>query len=693
MRPLTQILQQESPLSLAREVVWRTRKNWGRQRMLAQMHGSCPVSFRPAGYYDPVTAGFSSVTRDCILRYSDEIFDGRFPFLSYGTVELGFPPAWNVDFVCGKDWPQESGAVGSYMRHDGSDIKVPWELSRLQFLPVLGKAYRLSGEEHYREAAKRVVSDWIARNPAGVGVNWTLAMEAALRAMSVCFLLDLLGPLRRDEQHWLAEVTRSLWQHLVFIEAHSEFSHLVRSNHYLSNIVGLYCLSVFLEGPGMAARRRTYQRRIEREILHQVYEDGGDHESSLGYHVLVMQMFTSALLLMRAAKSAPDPRFVKRLDLMYQLAATLANSKGELPQVGDCDDGRVELLLDDLQQMLDTPLADRHSLRVGNLLGIGSALFGQEPARSKDAAQKDLDKGDLDRDKDRNNMEGVRTHDISHEDAKWYGLGATSSAPIAWVDERGRADKVFPQSGIAVAHRGDTEALFFALPNSIAGKGSHSHNDKLNLIVRFGGDEALCDSGTYCYTRDASARNQFRSTASHNTVTVDGCEQNRLPLEKNLLFTIASDAQVSVIENQKVIENEPPDSGTCVLRASHSGYATLGITHARTVRLAADGVILVEDEMSGSGTHRVEMNWHLAPDYVVSSIEEIEDGAVCRMQGPHPFTLSFRAAGPAHVEALASRISRIFSFAVPAVRIRISLECALPLTLTTRIQKTNSTAD
>ena len=673
MRSLTQILQQESPLSLAREVVWRTRKSWGRQRKLAQMCEACPVSFRSARYYDPVTTAFSSegfslATRNCVTQYADEICAGRFPFLSYGTVELGFPPLWNLDFVCGKDWPRESGALVSYMRHDGSDIKVPWELSRLQFLPVLGKAYRLSGEERYREFAKRLVSDWIVSNPVGTGVNWTLAMEAALRAISLCFLLDLLWPFRADEQSWLGHVSRSLWQHLVFIEAHSEFSHLVRSNHYLSNIVGLYCLSVFLEGPGMAARRRTYQRRIEREILHQVYEDGGNYESSLGYHILTMQMFTSALLLMRAAKSTPAPRFVKRLGLMYQLVAALASSKGELPQLGDCDDGRVELLLDDLQQMLDASMPERHSLRVGNLLGIGSALFaGNEATPGQGAVwiNGDEDKG---------------------QDAKWYGLSTASSAPLPRL-ARDRTARVFSQSGMAIARQSETDVLFFALPNSIAGKGSHSHNDKLSVVVRFAGQEVLCDSGTYCYTRDAAARNQFRSTAAHNTVTVDGCEQNRLPIEKNLLFTIANDAQVSRIESQDVKENENSKHGPYIFRARHSGYVALGIIHTRTVRLAEDGLIRVEDELSGSGMHCVELNWQLAPEYVVATIVKTLDGAVCHIQGPHPFVLSLRGAAPVCVETLPSRISRLFSFAVPAFRIHMSVECVLPVTLTTRISQ------
>jgi hypothetical protein len=124
------------------------------------------------------------------------------------------------------------------IRFDGSDIKVPHELSRLQFLPVLGKAYVLTRDERYRQNAKRLLSHWIEQNPVGTGVNWSIAMEAALRATSICFLLNLISPLRPDEEGWLATVTRCLWHHLLYIEAHIEFSHLISSNHYLSNVAG-----------------------------------------------------------------------------------------------------------------------------------------------------------------------------------------------------------------------------------------------------------------------------------------------------------------------------------------------------------------------------------------------------------------------------------------------------------------------
>src|SRR5439155_14888180 len=284
---LLRILKRESPVKLALEVLWRARRAWNKKRVRAQFERPSRVMFRNVPYYNPNLRALSEHSRVLIVAFADEIRAGRYPFLGYGTAELGTHPKWNVDFVSGAEWPYIRQEGRECIRHDGSDVKVPYELSRLQFLPILGKAYVLTGNDGYRRAAKDLLSHWIQSNPFPLGVNWTLAMEAALRAISICFLLNLLSPLRPEEQSWLEAVTRSLAQHLLYIEANNEFSHLITSNHYLSNVVALYCLSSFLDGEGMTARRRDYRRRIESEMAKQVYDDGGDYEASIGYQVFV----------------------------------------------------------------------------------------------------------------------------------------------------------------------------------------------------------------------------------------------------------------------------------------------------------------------------------------------------------------------------------------------------------------------
>ncbi len=657
-RSFTEILRQESPISLAREALWRTRKGWRRNRLLGQLErAQCPVKFRNIPYYALGVPTLTESSKEAIVGYANEIGRGRFPFLGYGTQDLGYEPSWNLDFVSGHEWSPIG--TNKYVGSDttGSDIKVPWELSRLQFLPILGKAYVITGKESYREDAKRLLAHWIMKNPVGVGINWSIAMEAALRAMSMCFLLNLLSPLRAEEQNWLRMVTRSLWHHMLFVEAHTEFSHLIRSNHYLSNVVGLYCLSEFLEGNGMLARREIYRRRMESEILRQVYRDGGDYEGSTGYHVLVTQMFTSSLLLMRAAQVAPEPRFLERLRRMYIFMERMGGESNQLLHIGDCDDGRVELLLDDLDQMLALPVPERNSLRVSNLVGIGRCLFGGERGAA--------------------------------EDARWYGLDP-ATAPVfpdakRTAIARSSESAVFPLSGVGTARKDHAEVLFFALPNGISGKGSHNHNDKLSFVVRLDGKEVLCDSGTGTYTRDPLLRNRFRATAAHNTIVIDGQEQNAIDEGRAGLFYMGNQARVSPIEATK-------EGDDLVLRASHTGYQRLGVKHTRTVRLRANqNMAILEDQLEGDGTHGFEINFQFAPEWRILSIETVGSEIQACASGAGELHICFEGPEGAEAEKQDSPVSMTYGASSSAERLSIRGASNLPVTLTTVIHWPSAT--
>ncbi len=644
------ILKRESPLLVAREVLWRARRAWKKRRILGRLEHPGHVEFRNVPYYNPDPPALSEHSRALIVAFADEIRAGRYPFLGYGTAELGTRPMWNFDFLSGAGWPYVRCEGRECIRYDGSDIKVPYELSRLQFLPVLGKAHVLTGDDSYRRAAKDLLSHWIHSNPVAVGVNWTIAMEAALRAMSICFLLNLLSPLRREEEPWLATVTRSLDQHLLYIEANIEFSHFLSSNHYLSNVVGLYCLSLFLDGEGMSARRGKYRLRIEAELARQVYEDGGDYEASTGYQVLVTQLFTTALLLMRAERSAPArPAFVERLRMMFRFLNNVASASGELPHVGDCDDGRTELLVDDLQQMIHCPVVERNSLRVPHLLGLGRRLFGEGAGPGDDAA--------------------------------WYGLANTTRIPNSEPQINLASTcpiNVLPNSGIGVLRHGSAELLFFAIPNGIFGKGSHTHNDKLSFVLRVGGQEVLCDCGTGCYTRDIATRNRFRSTKAHNTLLIDGAEQNHIDAGPSGLFILGNEAAVSSIEHGKEAQGY-------FLRASHTGYCSLGVKHTRTVHaIQNERSFVIEDELEGNGVHDFEFNLQLAPNRN-AQLAAAENGIVCRIVGDPQIQLAI--AGPAglHGTIQPSLISSTYGATVPAAKVCIRGRAAVPARITTHI--------
>jgi len=330
-------------------------------------------------------------------------------------------------------------------------------------------------------------------------------------------------------------------------------------------------------------------------------------------------------------------------------AAALADPSDLLPHVGDCDDGRVELLVDDLEQMLNVPVSQRNSLNTSSLLGVGSALFG-ESERGR------------------------------FEDAAWYGLTSakrTRSSTPRFSAANLPTVVVFPQGGIAVARRRNWEVLFLAIPNGAHGKGSHTHNDKLSFVLRLNGEEVVGDSGTGVYSRDLPTRNRFRTTAAHNTVLVDGVEQNRISSLANHLFLVGNQARVSPIQCEEI-------SGGVILSASHFGYQELRVTHCRRLKLTDDGVS-IEDILEGTGDHEFELSLHLSPGWKMES--ENSEGEVlrCRFKGTSSISMVVSAPVPLQLEEAPAPISRSYGHSFFAKCARVRGRSNLPLTIITHI--------
>jgi hypothetical protein len=625
LRKLASALDQDPLPILMGEAAWRGVRATRKRRLQLMGPGACRVSFHPIGYYESQTQFGCDRSRAAILAYAETILRGEYPLMGYGSPRLGVEPDWHCDWVSGKHWPLEASEKIKIVRHDGSDVKAPWELSRLQFGLVLAKAWALTGQAKYRESLRSLLTQWIEKNPLGKGVNWTIAMEAALRGISLCLTMELLWPFTTEERPWLDQMTASLWEHLRFIEAHSEYSFRLRSNHYLSNMVGLTTLSAYLRGPGQQGRLRKYARAVQREVLLQTYADGGDGEASTGYHVLVAQMGLHSFMVQQRSGGTIAPAFEARLRRMFAWIATLADDAGKLPHLGDCDNGRIELLPEDIAQAT-RPAFQQHSLRTGSLYALASHLL-QLPAGAGEEAQK----------------------------------------PISLLRE----------SGLAVLRARDASVVFSAMPNGLGGKGSHTHCDKLSVVLRLGVNEVFCDSGSRCYTRSADRRNLDRSTQAHNTLAIDGADQNTIPSDPQMLFQCGNEAAVSDITITQGYEISA--------RASHAGYARLGIGHQRTVQLSEQWLLLT-DEVSGAARHSLDLRFVLGPEWRASSEVSSGETVSCVIAGPRRLTLVCETESGLALSILPAEISREYGAGLPASCILIHTTARLPAKLRTRVQ-------
>ena len=211
-----------------------------------------------------------------IRAEAELIVDHRVDLLGSGLVDLGENIEWSRDFKSGYSWPPVFYQDLEVTRlTDASDAKVPWELSRSHHLLTLARAAALFEEERYAQELERQLGSWLAANPTGYGINWANPMEVALRAVNWVWAVGTLEAWRPLDATLRAELTRSLQTHGRHIAANLEGTPYLRSNHYLSDLLGLLVLGSVLERDPEAEEWRRFARsEFEEQIQSQVHDDG-----------------------------------------------------------------------------------------------------------------------------------------------------------------------------------------------------------------------------------------------------------------------------------------------------------------------------------------------------------------------------------------------------------------------------------
>lgn len=459
------------------------------------------------------------------------------------------------------------------MRPGHADVKYPWELARCQHWATLAQAFLLSGDERFAQEISRELDDFVEANPVGIGINWTCTMDVALRAVSWAIGLDLVrGSQSLDETAW-ERTYRALFDHGVFIRENLENTYEVTSNHFLSNMVGLWFLgAVFADLPEGQAWAAFAREALETEIDVQVLPDGADFESSVPYHRLVTELFMGSARLADAIGSPLSAHYRSRVRDMVSYLAGVLRPDGLMPQVGDADDGRLHVLTDAGRW---TPQDARH------LFGPAGFMFN-EP--------------------DWTALGG----DAGLWEAAWWGYDGRCASPGGGVPPP--IARLFPDAGHAVVR--DANGHYLLITNAMVGTkgfGNHKHNDQLSFEYHLGGVPIVADPGSFVYTSDAAARNLFRGTASHSTLEIDGAEQNELNPEWLFrLFETARAEHLSFAATDRSVE----------YRGRHVGYARLegGLTHERRFQLEREtGTLLIGDRLDGRGSHSFRWHFHLAP--------------------------------------------------------------------------------
>jgi len=499
-------------------------------------------------------------------KRADRTLKHRFDLLGSGEVCLGEKIDWHQDFKSGRCWPEvHFSKVAIVDPSDESDVKVPWELSRLQHLTDLGRAFWLTDSNQWLDEFRSLVSDWEERNPIDVGVNWTCSMEVAIRAINIIWGLHFFSAGNRLEEPFARRAIRLLYYHGLHIERNLEtIAKGSNTNHLLTNYLGLFYLGVlFPEFDRSYGWRKMAKHGLEEEMMLQVAPDGVDYEGSTSYHRLVEEIFLSAYILGERNDFNFSPTYRDRLSKMLDFSMAITAPSGYAPLTGDNDDGFIVKLA------TDNPADHRQLVEIGL-----TALERNVPER------------------------------FSRSEAQlWYhGPESLKVDPVTYKPK----SVLFKSTGYAVIQNKDFHLTFNAGRVGDKTQGGHKHNDLLAVTLEVGGAPYLVDAGTCCYTSNYRMRNHSRSTAAHNTVSIDSEEQNRF-FEKRL-FYLFDDAR-------PVVDLWVRTDDLVVVSATHDGYLRLAdsIRHRRTIWAFLDICsFAVLDEFTGktSSEHRFETRFH-----------------------------------------------------------------------------------
>jgi hypothetical protein len=571
-----------------------------------------------------------------IRREAEAVLEHEVDFLGSGPVRLGPKIDWQTDFKSGYRWPTRFYQDIEVTRlNDASDAKVPWELSRGHQLLTLARAACLYEDERFARELELQLGSWIATNPPGHGINWVNPMEVAIRGLNWLWAIGTLEqwrPLNRDLR---AAVTRSLQIHGRHIAANLEGSRLLRSNHYLADMVGLLGLGACLDGD-VAARgwMRLAQPALEREIVGQVLPDGVGFEASTPYHGLALELFLLGWLISASAGYSLSATYRDRLARMLEVSRAIRHPNGRSPVFGDQDSGRV------------LPAGFARPASHDNLLDLGAAIL---------------------------NLPRLTPGSGPHAEVAWT-LGLDAWRRLARREHRSeRPPSAFPAGGLYVMRSGDLHVVVRWGDVGQNGNGGHGHNDlssyELSCEV-----PVVVDSGTYLYTADPEARDEFRSARAHNVVVVDGLDMH--PLSPATPFQMTAHARFRV---EAWVESEDK----AVLVGSHDGYRRSGsdVTCRRRIELdKATAAVEVVDDVEGQGRRRVESLVHLAPGV---SADLVGDAELEVIASGRRLTIGFSGADAVSVEC--GWVSEQYGVREQAPLVRAVAEGDLPVRLSYRI--------
>jgi hypothetical protein len=508
-----------------------------------------------------------------IQEDADRLLDGRFDLLGYEGLSFGTPIDWQLDPTRSLRAPLVHWSEIDHLNPAVvGDSKIAWELNRHQWIVRLAQAFAITRDQRYAAAAVHTIEEWIEANPVGCGLNWASSLEAAFRLIAWTWTLALLRDSGALSPAFMTRLLASVHAHAAHIRKYLSY-YFSPNTHLTGEALGLfYAGTMFPHFRDAADWRSTGAGILIEQSRIQISDDGVYFEQSTGYQRYTCEFYLHFMLLAGRNGIAVPGEVRARVVAMIDFLAALRRPDGTMPLIGDTDDGWL------------LPLARRQPDDFRGLFATAAAVFHRSDyARAAGHIMPEV-VWLLGRDGEK------QFEDVAH--------AATLAAK----------SRVFPRGGYAVMRGGrgrDTHQLTFDVgPLGCPVSCAHGHADLLAIECSIFGDAVIVDPGTYGYTGEPEWRDYFRSAAAHSTVTVDGVNQS----EPQGPFRWGNRPRAVLREWISTSELDLADG-------EHNAYVHLErpVVHRRRVVFVKPAFWLVIDDLTGDGSHGVEVSWQFAP--------------------------------------------------------------------------------
>ena len=531
----------------------------------------------------------SEKTKDHLIYHSNQICKHTFDFLGTGKMNWGNPINWHIDIKSKYQWDNKfytEYTILEIMPGNGIDIKIPWELNRLQHLVTLGQVYVFTKDKKYPKELCRQLNHWIESNRFCNGINWINTMEVGIRATNIIIALDLIRESKEYREN-IEQYINLVRQHGLYIENNLEIgfknNEIIAGNHYLANISGLAIIGMSCSHiPESKRWLKTGIVSLEEEINRMVLKDGFFFESSTSYHRLAVELFLYPLIFGEKLGVEFSKSYYTKIESMLDIILSLTSPNKTIPQIGDNDDGRLIILAhygnwakDDFRY----------------LLGIGSLIF--------DCIAYKAVCGNC------------------PEEIFWlYGEEGFLKYKKILENTLSLESKPYYDAGLFIIRDSGNKDYAVIRTKSNAGDliSAHIHNDILSFELWVGGRPLFIETGTYCYSSDIYERNKFRSTNMHNTLSINGEEINSL--DPNRIFHLEQKTEVDILDWELNNEN------VCFI-AEHDGFKHLGlgIKHRRELRYHfKNREWFLKDQVftENNDSHKIILNFHVPSEVIIN---------------------------------------------------------------------------